>query len=58
MPECATIAQAVKEKLEKDELDHVLDEVFGDRPMTEEERAWAYGLLLRKSISRSGIEPA
>jgi len=44
----AFIAQAVEEKLEKDDLDRVLDEIFAEQPMTEEERAWAYGLLVRK----------
>jgi len=44
----AFIAEAVEEKIEKDDLDRVLDEIFADEPMTEAERDWAYGLLTRK----------
>ncbi len=44
----AFIAEAVEEKLEKDDLQRVLDEIFGDHPITDEERKWAYGLLMRR----------
>lgn len=41
----AFIAEAVEEKLERDQLQDVLDEVFRDNPMTEAEREWADKLL-------------
>lgn len=42
----AYIAQAIAEKLKKDELQGVLDEIFSERPLTDEERAWADHYLL------------
>jgi hypothetical protein len=42
----AFIARALEEKLERDELQHVLDEIFAEQPMTDEERAWADQYLL------------
>lgn len=42
----AYIAQAVEEKLATDEFQEVLNEIFAERPMTEEERAWADQYLL------------
>jgi hypothetical protein len=41
----AYIAQALAEKLEGDRLQEVLDDIFRDQPMTDEERAWADRLL-------------
>jgi hypothetical protein len=35
----AFIAEAIEEKLERDRLDEVLAEIFGDEPLTDEERA-------------------
>ncbi|MGH2460301.1 MAG: hypothetical protein ACRDIY_15705 [Chloroflexota bacterium] len=37
----AFIAKAVEEKLATDELQQVLDEIFAEQPMTDEERTWA-----------------
>lgn len=37
----AFVSAAVQDKLEKDELQEVLDEIFTGRPMTDEDRAWA-----------------
>jgi len=42
----AFIAKAVEEKLATDELQQVLDEIFAEQPMTDEERAWADQYLL------------
>lgn len=42
----AFIARAVQEKLATDELQQVLDEIFAEHPMTDEERAWADQYLL------------
>jgi metal-responsive CopG/Arc/MetJ family transcriptional regulator len=41
----AFISDAVEEKLERDRLQEALDEVWGERPMTTEERAWADKIL-------------
>ena len=41
----AFIAQAVEEKLEKDNLQRILDDIFAENPMTDEERSWADELL-------------
>ena len=41
----AYIARALAEKLEGDRLQEVLDEIFREQPMTDEERAWADRLL-------------
>ena len=41
----AFIAEALEEKLERDRLQEVLDEVFREHPMTKAERAWADDLL-------------
>ncbi|MBI3979597.1 MAG: CopG family transcriptional regulator [Chloroflexi bacterium] len=41
----ALIAAALAEKLERDRLQEVLDEIFCEQSMTEEERAWADRLL-------------
>ncbi|HVC32704.1 MAG TPA: hypothetical protein VNL16_04265 [Chloroflexota bacterium] len=42
----AYIAQAIEEKVENDELQQVLDEIFAESPMTDAERAWADQYLL------------
>ena len=42
----AFIAQAVEEKLERDGLRELLDDIFATEPMTDKERAWADRLLL------------
>ncbi len=42
----AYVAEAIEEKLERDRLQEALDEVWRDRPMTEQEREWADKLLL------------
>jgi hypothetical protein len=42
----AFIAGAVEEKLERDHLQEILDEIFHEQPMTEEERRWADHILL------------
>ena len=42
----AFIAQAVEEKLERDGLRELLDDIFATEPMTDEERAWADRYLL------------
>ena len=42
----AFIARAVEEKLERDRLQEVLDEVFREQPMTPEEKEWADSILL------------
>lgn len=42
----AFVSQAVEEKLERDRLQDVLDEIFGEQPMTDEEREWADRLIL------------
>ena len=42
----AFIAEAVEEKLERDGLQQILDEIFAEHPMTDEERAWADRYLL------------
>lgn len=44
----AFIAQAVEEKLEKDDLQKVLDAIFAENPLTDEERRWADELLTRR----------
>jgi len=41
----AFISTAVEEKLERDHLQDLLDEVWRERPMTDKERAWADRLL-------------
>lgn len=41
----AFISDAVEEKLERDHLQEVLDEVWRERPMTDQERAWANKIL-------------
>lgn len=41
------IARAVQEKVENDHLQDILDEVFREQPMTDEERGWADRLLTR-----------
>lgn len=41
----AFISDALEEKLERDRLQEVLDEVWREKPMTAEERAWADRLL-------------
>lgn len=41
----AFIASVLAEKLEEDGLREILDEIFADKPMTDEERAWADQLL-------------
>ncbi len=41
----AFIASAVQEKLERDRLEDVLDEIFREQPMTDEEREWADRVL-------------
>ncbi len=41
----AFIASAVQEKLERDRLQEVLDEIFREQPMTDEERHWADRVL-------------
>lgn len=40
------VAQALEDKLAKDDFQEVLDEVFSEQPMTDEERAWADQYLL------------
>jgi hypothetical protein len=42
----AFIARAVEEKLERGRLQEVLDEIFREQPMTDEEREWADRILL------------
>lgn len=42
----AFVSRAVEEKLERDEFQDVLDEIFRDRPMSTEEREWAGRLIL------------
>lgn len=42
----AFIAEAVEEKLERDGLQQILDEIFAEHPITDEERAWADRYLL------------
>ncbi len=37
----AYIADVLREKLEGDSLKDLLDETFAEKPMTDEERAWA-----------------
>lgn len=39
------IPDAVEEKLDCDRLQEVLDEVWREKPLTEEERAWANRIL-------------
>ena len=41
----AFISDAVEEKLERDHLQEVLDEVWREQPMTDQERAWANKIL-------------
>ena len=41
----AFISDAVEEKLERDRLQEVLDEVWRQQPMTDKERAWADRIL-------------
>ena len=41
----AFISDAVEEKLERDRLQEVLDEVWREQPMTDKERAWADRIL-------------
>jgi hypothetical protein len=41
----AFVAEAVEEKLEANRLQRLLDEMFSEQPMTEEEREWADKLL-------------
>jgi Arc/MetJ-type ribon-helix-helix transcriptional regulator len=42
----AFLSEAVAEKLERDLLQEALDEVWREKPMTDEERAWADRILL------------
>ena len=42
----AYIAQALEDKLAKDDFQEVLDEIFAEQPMTDEERARADQYLL------------
>jgi Arc/MetJ-type ribon-helix-helix transcriptional regulator len=42
----AFVSDAVAEKLERDLLQEALDDVWREKPMTEEERAWADRILL------------
>ena len=44
----AFIAEVLREKVEKDDLQKVLDEIFAENPMTEEERQWADDVLTRR----------
>jgi hypothetical protein len=37
----AYIARAVEEKLERESLQEILDEIFRGNPLTDDERAWA-----------------
>lgn len=41
----AFISEAVEEKLERDRLQEALDEIWQERPMTKQERAWADKIL-------------
>ncbi len=41
------VASAVQEKLERDRLQVVLDDIFREQPMTDEEREWADRVLHR-----------
>jgi metal-responsive CopG/Arc/MetJ family transcriptional regulator len=41
----AFISDAVEEKLERDRLQEALDEVWAEKPMTKQERAWADKIL-------------
>ncbi len=41
----AFFSDAVEEKLERDRLQEVLDEIWWEKPMTDEERAWADRIL-------------
>ncbi len=41
----AFIARAVEEKLERDNLDDPLEEIFREQPITPEEKAWADRVL-------------
>ncbi|MFZ5470350.1 MAG: ribbon-helix-helix domain-containing protein [Myxococcota bacterium] len=41
----AFVSDAVEEKLERDRLQEVLDEVWRERSMTKKERAWADRIL-------------
>ncbi len=41
----AFIAQVLREKVERDPLQEVLDEMFREQPMTDEEREWADRIL-------------
>ncbi len=42
----AFISEALEQKLERDRLQEVLDEVWLEKPMTKRERAWADKILL------------
>lgn len=41
----AFVSEAVEEKLERDRLQEILDQVWKDKPMTQKERAWADKIL-------------
>lgn len=41
----AYISEALEEKLERDRLQELLDEVWREKPMTDRERSWADKLL-------------
>jgi hypothetical protein len=44
----AFIAEALRERLERDGLQKVLDDIFTEKPMTDEERQWADDVLTRR----------